>query len=346
MNIKCILNDIRYANHFDQPLFLVANIHETHKISLFFDFCFEGIEKGSTVAVSTYMATEHDNRKNQKNWFMAGYNEMLRRIEPERIICYNTPFPEMEGNIIHVDYERSSWRYMNYERNLPREDLEGYKIGGAISTNYDIMVPYMVGKGGGSVYGGAWQPSKPEDYRLIGKPGEIKISYAKDGTKIETKIGEDGRAVAERHYTDHKQPWAHSNPHDHKISWEYPRYGIPNFIKPHINYWPENYPSGAPDFKQLRRVNMVCMSNAYKDSRFQTVSEFTECLIRGGEIAFSWNNINYSVTSYAGKYAISQFYLQETEQRYETPDEVLEYMVGTDRLRDVIKQVTVLDRTI
>ena len=37
-----------------------------------FDFCFEGIEKGSVVAVSTYMASEHDNRGDQKEWFMAG----------------------------------------------------------------------------------------------------------------------------------------------------------------------------------------------------------------------------------------------------------------------------------
>lgn len=64
-----------------------------------FDFCFEGIEKGSVVAVSTYMASEHDNRCDQKEWFMAGYNEMLRRIEPEKIICYNTPFPEMQGTL-------------------------------------------------------------------------------------------------------------------------------------------------------------------------------------------------------------------------------------------------------
>ena len=67
-----------------------------------FDFCFEGIERGSVVAVSTYMASEHDNRCDQKEWFLAGYNEMLRRIEPEKIICCNTPFPEMQGNIIYV----------------------------------------------------------------------------------------------------------------------------------------------------------------------------------------------------------------------------------------------------
>lgn len=30
-----------------------------------FDFCFNGIEKGSTVAVSTYMASAHGNRADQ-----------------------------------------------------------------------------------------------------------------------------------------------------------------------------------------------------------------------------------------------------------------------------------------
>ena len=78
-----------------------------------FDFCFAGIEKGSVVAVSTYMASAHDNQCDQKEWFLTGYREMLRRIEPEKIICYHTPFPEMEGNIVYVDYERSSWRYLN-----------------------------------------------------------------------------------------------------------------------------------------------------------------------------------------------------------------------------------------
>ena len=55
-----------------------------------FDFCFAGIEKGSVVAVSTYMASAHDNRCDQKEWFLTGYREMLRRIEPEKIICYHT----------------------------------------------------------------------------------------------------------------------------------------------------------------------------------------------------------------------------------------------------------------
>ena len=155
-----------------------------------FDFCFQGIEKGSTVAVSTYMASESNHHEAPKEWFMSGYNEMLRQIEPERIICYNTPFPEMSGNIVYVDYDRSSWRYMNYERSLPKEDLDCYKVSGAIRQEYDIMAPYRIGKGGGSAFDGKWKPSKPADYRFVGEPGSINNSYTKDGELYQTHMNE------------------------------------------------------------------------------------------------------------------------------------------------------------
>jgi len=61
------------------------------------EFCFDGVEKGSVVAVSTY--TREDN----KAGFMLGYNKMLEIIEPSAIICYGTPFPEMKGNIKAID---------------------------------------------------------------------------------------------------------------------------------------------------------------------------------------------------------------------------------------------------
>ena len=63
-----------------------------------FNFCFDGIEKGSIVAVSTIGI------KKEKSHFMLGYNEMLSRIKPSRIICYGKPFDEMKGDIIDVDY--------------------------------------------------------------------------------------------------------------------------------------------------------------------------------------------------------------------------------------------------
>ena len=58
-----------------------------------YDFCFDGIEEGSVVAVSTY------SREQYKNEFMKSYNKMLEVIKPSAIICYGTPFKEMTGNI-------------------------------------------------------------------------------------------------------------------------------------------------------------------------------------------------------------------------------------------------------
>lgn len=109
-----------------------------------FDFCFEGVETGSIVAVSTYMVSEHNNHSDQKEFFMAGYNEMLRRINPQAIICYNTPFPEMEGNIIFIDYDLSSWRH--YKDDLMNKKFENY---GTIIKKTGFV---LIEKGMGSVY--------------------------------------------------------------------------------------------------------------------------------------------------------------------------------------------------
>ena len=38
--------------------------------------------------------------------------------------------------------------------------------------------------------------------------------------------------------------------------------------------------------------------NSIEQNRFETISEFKECLIRGGEVEFSWNGTNYTVGSY------------------------------------------------
>ena len=66
-----------------------------------FRFCFDGVEKHSVVAVGMIGC------KHGRVPFMRGYNEMLDRIEPEAVICLGDPFPEMNGNIIKVDYIKS-----------------------------------------------------------------------------------------------------------------------------------------------------------------------------------------------------------------------------------------------
>lgn len=67
-----------------------------------FWFCFDGVEIGSFVAVSTVGV------RKEKTLFMQGYEEMLKRLQPESIICYCEPFEEMKGNIITVDYEETN----------------------------------------------------------------------------------------------------------------------------------------------------------------------------------------------------------------------------------------------
>ena len=174
-------------------------------------------------------------------------------------------------------------------------------------------------------------------------PGEIKRTF-KGGYWVDTKIGDDGRAIMERHYTDHNQPWAHTNTHDHPIHWDNPA-GYPD-PQPAINY-----PNGAPEFKQWREVYNVKYTispdNTVEQNRFVSISDFKTCMKWHGEVEFMWNENLYSITPRSnGKISISMAYREDTEKLCDTSDEVLEYMVGSDRLRDVITQVTVLDRSI
>lgn len=64
-----------------------------------YEFCFDGVEQGSIVAVSM-----NGSKKNNFIGFMRGYNEMLNKIKPSKIIVLGKPFSEMQGDILAVDY--------------------------------------------------------------------------------------------------------------------------------------------------------------------------------------------------------------------------------------------------
>lgn len=93
---------------------------------------------------------------------------------------------------------------------------------------------------------------------------------------------------------------------------------------------------------------IIVPANTPEQDRFVSISDFKECMHRGGEVGFIWKGTRYGVVRYGQDNKISVYVAnrQETERLYDTADEALEYMVGEDRLRDVITQVTVLDRTI
>ena len=66
-----------------------------------FELCFDGVEKNSIVAIGMIGC------KQTKIQFMRGYHTMLEKIQPSKIICFGTPFDEMQGNIIEIDYMKS-----------------------------------------------------------------------------------------------------------------------------------------------------------------------------------------------------------------------------------------------
>lgn len=324
-----------------------------------FEFCFDGIPKGSIVAVSTYMVRERNNHADQKDFFMKGYEEMLRRIEPSKIICYSEPFPEMQGDIIYVDYELSGWKYLNKESlDLPLHNKKGIIVNKTMLQPENFNKMYSL-KGSGSAYGGKWKPKKTEDERFLGKPGEIKETFDKNGERRLTKIGDDGRATKERHFSFHNRPDKHTNPHDHMINWD-PNRGNP------LPQRPINYPDVVPEFKYYREVNtqMKVNKNIVKneEDQFKTISEFKWCVDCGGEVEFQWKGKSYSITHPDGRINIGEGYYIKDGKNYnvlsnepcidiegmwgDTADDILEYIVGGDRLRDVITQVEVVVRTI
>lgn len=70
-------------------------------LSQSYEFCFDGVEKGSVVAVGMIGC------KQSKLQFMRGYNVMLKKIKPSKVICFSAPFDEMQGDIIKIDYMES-----------------------------------------------------------------------------------------------------------------------------------------------------------------------------------------------------------------------------------------------
>lgn len=64
-----------------------------------FDCCFDGEPVGATVAVSSVGTL---NNANTRAAFMAGYNEMMERLKPEKIIFYGNIPDECRGNIVRI----------------------------------------------------------------------------------------------------------------------------------------------------------------------------------------------------------------------------------------------------
>ena len=88
---------------------------------------------------------------------------------------------------------------------------------------------------------------------------------------------------------------------------------------------------------------MIFYYNA-EELRFKTISEFKRSIHDGGEIIIERNGHSYGIF-----FNGTQFYMTSQEgstDHFQTADELLERHISGDRLRDIITQVTVLDRAL
>ncbi len=305
-----------------------------------FEFCFQGIEKGSVVAVSTYMFHETKHHQDQKDIFLKGYNKMLAEIEPEKIICYSEPFSEMSGDIIYVDYEKSSWKYL-YDDKL--FDLTSNSEKDIIIKKYGYVC-----KGGGSAYGGKWKPKDERSARYLGKPNSILRNFLVKGNngkgyKVDIKYDSEGRAIKERHHTDHNKPKYHTNPHDHEISWKnnHPDPGPP------INYWD----SLPPEFKNYtggkimdNEDNIIMECNVYGE-KFETLGEFKFYLSTGWNLGMQYKGVEYGIEGHNNNFDI-WIYNKGDIANGLTLEETLDFEFDGVKLRDFITtdDVEILER--
>ena len=157
----------------------------------------------------------------------------------------------------------------------------------------------------------------------------------------------------EIHHSTHSTPNIHINPHGHEITYD-EMTGYPSWSDA-INGIGSDFLKKYTGGKSMSSI--IYDMNTPEDNQFKTISEFKWSMKHGAEVLFKWNGVEYGafgkirrgnsdhlqvVICQTGSAEVNKC----TKQYYDTPDEALEYMVGSDRLRDVITQVTVLDRTI
>ena len=190
-----------------------------------FWFCFDGIPKGSMVAVSTIGV------RKEKSLFMQGYEEMMRKIKPKAVICYGEPFDEMKGTIITVDYAKTNNSTKHFVGAMDSSEI--IQCSRCVKKAYGYVDSVEKGRGsaGGGNTGGydntkfpGWDPSK--------SPGE-NYEWRGRGDPISGKGAWVNKITGETLHPDlnHKEPYG---PH-----WDY------------------NYPGGGNGFRIYPDVTMI-----------------------------------------------------------------------------------------
>ena len=80
---------------------------------------------------------------------------------------------------------------------------------------------------------------------------------------------------------------------------------------------------------------------------YNGIDDFKESLIYGKEIEFRWNGVDFTVEYENNKtFSICEAYKPETEKVFKTVDELLNFKIFDDCLRDIITKVEIMWRNI
>lgn len=82
------------------------------------EFCFDGLPKNSTVAITTN-EKYHDKRSSEV--FLKGFDVMLNKLEPTKIICIGEPLEGMKTdglNIIFMENAQKQWEQKGAKSNV------------------------------------------------------------------------------------------------------------------------------------------------------------------------------------------------------------------------------------
>lgn len=102
------------------------------------------------------------------------------------------------------------------------------------------------------------------------------------------------------------------------------------------------------------------MLNETTFTSFESISDFKICLDHGGEIEFEWNGNSFGIFKYMKKSpeAPEQIFIgpsNETENKHpntypcwfvDTVDEVLNYVIDEEKLRNIVTKIEVLWRNV
>lgn len=91
--------------------------------------------------------------------------------------------------------------------------------------------------------------------------------------------------------------------------------------------------------------NITVITSSAEERRFESISEFKECMHYHGEVEFKWKGRKYDIVHDPDAIVIYEAY-SDKESYYKTADELLEHLIDGDRLRDMVTHMEVTDRTI